>query len=70
VVNYGIAAFGLTVAWFYFSSLMDRLGRSLGLIGLGMLFLLGGWVLERVRRRLILQVRNEPNKPPSLEATA
>lgn len=66
VVNYGIATFAITVAWFYFSSLMDRLGRSLGLIGLGILFLLGGWLLERFRRRLMVQVRSEP----SAEATA
>ena len=59
VVNYGIAAFALTVAWFYFSSLMDKLGRSLGLIGLGILFLLGGWLLERFRRKLMVQVRAE-----------
>jgi hypothetical protein len=31
---------------------MDKLGRSLGLIGLGLLFLAGGWQLERLRRRL------------------
>ncbi len=60
VVNFGIAAFAITVGWFYFSSLMDRLGRSLGLIGLGILFLLGGWLLERFRRRLMEQVRSEP----------
>jgi uncharacterized membrane protein len=70
VVNYGIAAFGGTVAWFYFSSLMDRLGRSLGLIGLGILFLLGGWLLERLRRRLMVQVGGETGKGPGLEATA
>ena len=47
VVNYGIATFAITVGWFYFSSLMDKMGCSLGLIGLGILFLLGGWLLER-----------------------
>jgi len=41
------------VGWFYFSSLFDKLGRSLGLMGLGVLFLLGGWALEKMRRRLI-----------------
>ena len=66
VVNFGIAAFAITVGWFYFSSLMDKLGRSLGLIGLGILFLLGGWLLERFRRRLMEQVRSGP----SAEATA
>jgi uncharacterized membrane protein len=53
VVNYAVVAFGLTVLWFYFSSLMDKFGRSLGLIGLGILFLAGGAVLERVRRQLM-----------------
>jgi hypothetical protein len=32
---------------------MDKFGRSLGLIGLGILFLAGGAVLERLRRKLI-----------------
>jgi uncharacterized membrane protein len=66
VVNYGIAVFAITVGWFYFSSLMDKLGRSLGLIGLGILFLLGGWLLERFRRRLMVQVQSGPGA----EATA
>jgi uncharacterized membrane protein len=59
VVNYGIGMFAITVSWFYFSSLMDKLGRSLGLIGLGILFLLGGWLLERVRRQLMAQMSGE-----------
>jgi uncharacterized membrane protein len=57
VVNYAIAAFALVVMWFYFSSLMDKMGRALGLIGLGVLFLLGGWLLERFRRQLMVQMR-------------
>ena len=53
LVNYGVVAFAATVMWFYFSSVMDKLGRSLGLITLGILFLAGGWFLERTRRRLV-----------------
>ena len=53
LVNYGMVAFAMTVMWFYFSSVMDKLGRSFGLIGLGILFLAGGWVLEQTRRRLV-----------------
>ena len=53
LVNYGMFGFAATVAWFYFSSVMDKLGRSLGLITLGVLFLAGGWFLERTRRRLV-----------------
>ena len=53
VVNYGIVAFALAVTWFYFSDIFDKVGRSLGLIGLGVLFLAGGWALEKMRRRLI-----------------
>lgn len=52
-MNYGMVAFAMAVMWFYFSSVMDKLGRSLGLIGLGILFLAGGWVLEQTRRRLV-----------------
>ena len=52
-INLGVAAFGVTVMGFYFSSVMDKLGRSLSLIILGILFLLGGWLLERTRRRLV-----------------
>jgi uncharacterized membrane protein len=53
LVNLGIVGFAVTVAWFYFSNLFDKMGRSLGLIGLGVLFLAGGWALEKMRRRLI-----------------
>lgn len=53
VVNFGIGGFAATVMWFYVSSLLDKLGRSLGLIGLGVLFLAGGWLLERLRRQLV-----------------
>jgi uncharacterized membrane protein len=56
LVNYGIVAFALTVMWFYFSSVMDKLGRSLGLIALGVLFLAGGWLLETMRRRLVAKM--------------
>jgi uncharacterized membrane protein len=52
-VNLGIAGFALTVIFFYFSTVMDKLGRSASLIGLGLLFLLGGWLLEKIRRRLL-----------------
>jgi uncharacterized membrane protein len=55
-INLGVAGFALTVVIFYFSSVMDRLGRSASLVGLGLLFLGGGWALERGRRRLVAQV--------------
>ena len=57
VVNFGIGGFAATVLWFYLSSLLDKLGRSLGLIGLGILFLAGGWALERLRRHLVAELR-------------
>ena len=56
-INLGAAIFAATVLTFYFSQVMDKLGRSASLIGLGLLFLGGGWALERVRRRLIGQAR-------------
>jgi uncharacterized membrane protein len=56
-VNMGAAAFGATVVAFYFSHVMDKLGRSASLVGLGLLFLAGGWVLEQARRRLVVKAR-------------
>lgn len=55
-VNLGVACFGITTIVFYFASVMDRLGRSISLIGLGVLFLVGGWFLERARRRLLARL--------------
>lgn len=60
LVNYGMVTFALTVMWFYFSSVMDKLDRSLGLIVLGILFLAGGWALEHTRRRLIARMAQDP----------
>ena len=57
-INLGIAGFALTVLFFYFSSVMDKLGRSASLIGLGLLFLLGGWLLEKTRRRLVAKLES------------
>src|SRR6266481_1937879 len=52
-INFGVAIFSLTVITFYFSSVMDKLGRSMGLILLGAIFLAGGWILHRLRTDLI-----------------
>jgi TRAP-type C4-dicarboxylate transport system permease small subunit len=38
LVNLGIIGFAIAVGWFYFSDIFDKVGRSLGLIGLGVLF--------------------------------
>jgi uncharacterized membrane protein len=56
LVNLGIVYFAIAVAWFYFSNIFDKVGRSLGLIGLGILFLAGGWALEKTRRGLLARM--------------
>ena len=56
-VNVGAAIFAATVLTFYFSHVMDKLGRSASLMGLGLLFLAGGWAIERARRRLVVEAR-------------
>lgn len=54
-INMGIVSFAFTICFFYFSSVMDKLGRSASLIGFGLIFLLGGWYLEKLRRKLIVR---------------
>lgn len=57
-VNMGMAGFALTLLFFYFSQVMDKMGRSASLIGLGLVFLGGGWGIEKMRRRLIARARS------------
>ncbi|MCP9785998.1 DUF2157 domain-containing protein [Cyanobium sp. N5-Cardenillas] len=52
-VNLGAALIAIDVLAFYVSQVMDSLGRSASLIGLGVLFLGGGWGLELLRRQLV-----------------
>jgi len=54
-INYGTVIFALDVITFYFSDVLDKLGRSMGLILLGAIFLAGGWVLNRLRSDLIVR---------------
>ena len=56
-VNLGMAGFALSVISFFFSSVMDKLGRSASLVTLGILFLAGGWGWERLRRGLVARTR-------------
>jgi len=56
-INLGVAGFAITIIVFYFSTVMDKLGRSASLIGFGILFLVGGWQLEKLRRRLVARTR-------------
>jgi uncharacterized membrane protein len=56
-INLGVAAFAITVLFFYFSNVMDKLGRAESLVGIGALFLFGGWGLERLRRLLVARVQ-------------
>ncbi len=57
-INLGVAAFAVTVMFFYFSSVADKLDRAMSLIVLGALLLGGGWALERARRRLLSRIRS------------
>lgn len=56
-INIGAIALAIVVLAFYFSRVLDKLGRSAALVGLGLLFLLGGWALESMRRRLVRKSR-------------
>ena len=52
-VNVGTAFFAITLTGFYVAEVMGRLERSASLLGLGLLFLAGGWGLNRLRRSLL-----------------
>jgi len=56
-INLGVAGFALTIIVFYFSTVMGKLGRSASLIGFGLLFLIGGWQLEKLRRKLVARTK-------------
>jgi uncharacterized membrane protein len=58
-VNIAVAGLAITVMAFYFSNVMDKLGRSASLMGMGLLFLGGGWALELTRRRLLARMSKE-----------
>jgi hypothetical protein len=55
-VNLGMAGLALTIVFFFFSSVMDKLGRSASLVALGTVCVAGGWYGEKLRRRLIAQL--------------
>jgi uncharacterized membrane protein len=57
-VNLGMAGFALNLLIFYFSNVMDKLGRSTSLIALGVLFLAGAWYWEKLRRKLVARVQS------------
>ncbi|KEF41298.1 MAG: hypothetical protein ER33_12325 [Cyanobium sp. CACIAM 14] len=59
-INFGAVVLALDVLAFYVAQVMDSLGRSASLIGLGVLFLGGGWGLERLRRRLVARSQRRP----------
>ncbi len=56
-IDLGFLGFAATVLVFYFSNVFDKLGRSASLISLGILFLAGGWALEKTRRRLVAGIK-------------
>lgn len=59
-INLGVLGFALNVLAFYYGSVLDKLDRALGLIGLGLLFIVGGWLLEHARRRLVDRLAMHP----------
>jgi uncharacterized membrane protein len=58
-INLGVAGFGITVLFFYFSSVMDKLDRAASLMGIGVLLIFGGWGLELARRSLVARLQEK-----------
>lgn len=59
-LNLGIASFAISILFFYFDSFMGKLGRSLSLLILGVLCLVGGYALEMTRRKLRARMELHP----------
>lgn len=55
-INLGLIGFAGTVITFYFSTVMDKLGRSVALMGLGVVFLVLAWGFEKTRRKLMARM--------------
>lgn len=55
-INLGMAGFAVTLIFFFFSNVMDKLGRSASLMALGVVCVAGGWYWEKLRRELIARV--------------
>ncbi len=55
-VNLGVAAFAISVLFFYFDSFMGKLGRSASLFLLGVICIAGGYALEVTRRKLMARM--------------
>ncbi len=70
LVNLGIVGFAASVGWFYFSDILNKLNRSLGLIALGILFLAGGWALEKMRRRILAGMDSVKTPQHSVDSDA
>ena len=63
-VNLGTVLLATTLLGFYFTEVIARFDRSLGLLGLGLFFLIGGWGLNRLRQALL------PKLPPPSASTS
>jgi uncharacterized membrane protein len=59
-LNLGVAAFAISVLFFYFDGFMGKLGRSASLLVLGVLCLAGGYALEITRRKLMARMEALP----------
>jgi uncharacterized membrane protein len=60
-INLGMIVFVVTLGAFYFSDLIDKIGRSISLISFGILFLVVGYFLEKTRKRLVAQIGEAAN---------
>lgn len=55
-INIGMAGCALSVLLFYFSNVMDKMGRSAALMVGGLMFLIVGWSMEKTRRKLVARI--------------
>lgn len=56
-LNLGVLGVAISALVFYFTHYFDRMERSFGLLLLGAIFLGGGWLLERGRKKMIARMQ-------------
>ncbi|MDH4121657.1 MAG: DUF2157 domain-containing protein [Deltaproteobacteria bacterium] len=69
-MNIAFAGLAVLIVTRYFDTFFTMLYRSYAMMSAGIVLFAGGWMLERIRRRLLALMDNPPNTTPNLRRNA